>query len=136
MAWRKLFVYGRKPARGLVKAAPGAPPAGGAFITPQTLTSFTGASAIIGIATRVFVALVPSANGRIVATVAALLIGFIVFVINVTDPQAKPSDGRSWFIASVVGVVNILYLVAVALGVFEVLAGTGGSSGSTGGVSH
>jgi len=126
MAWRKLFVYGRKPARGLAKAAPGAPPAGGAFITPHILTSYAGASVLIGIATKFFVAIVPSADGRIVASVAALLMGMILFVINVTDPQAKPSGRRAWFIASVVGAVNILYLVALALGFFELVAGAGG----------
>jgi hypothetical protein len=132
MAWRDLFVYRARPTRERTKAGGGEPPAGGAFITPQTLTSFAGASTIIGIATRIYLALAPNANGHVVAAIAAVVMGIIVFAINVTDPQAKPSDGRSWFIASIVGIVNILYLVAVALGVFEALEGTN-SSGGTGG---
>jgi hypothetical protein len=127
MVWRDFFVYGRRSAResttGAVMAADTA--AGGAFITPQTLTSFAGASTVIGVATRVFIALVPGADGRIVGAIAASLVGIIVFVINVSDPEAQPSTWQKWFQAVVVGAVNTLYLVAVTLGVFEAIAGTG-----------
>ena len=103
-----------------------APNQGGAFITPQTLTSFAGASSIVGIATRVVTVFLPDVNGQNVAAIAAVIMGVVVFIINVTDDDAKPTNKRGWFIASVVGLINTVYLVAVAVGVFEAIAGTNG----------
>jgi hypothetical protein len=136
MNFRNLFVS-RTPAPprmtglSLGPADQGAPPPpppneGGAFITPQTLASFAGASTIIGVTTRVVTALLPNVDGQSVAAIAAVIMGVVIFLINVTDPDAKPSNMRGWFIAFIVGLVNTIYLVAIAIGVFEAIAGTDG----------
>jgi hypothetical protein len=113
MTWRNFFIYRVN--------GNGQPPSGGAFITPQTLTSFLGASAVIGIVAKVYLEMVPGANSKYVGVIVALIIGMVIFIINVTDKQVKPPDLRSWFIAIVVGTINTIYLIAVTLGVFEAI---------------
>ena len=106
MTWRSLFI---SRANGT----------GGTFITPQTLTSFAGASAVIGITCRIYLALVPGSDFQTVSTSVAVIVGIVIFVMNVTDEQVKPPDLRSWFIASIVGIINTIFLIAVTLGIFE-----------------
>lgn len=128
--FRDLFVW--SPTRSFVmpRAAGDEPPAGrGAFITPETLTTFAGASSVIAIVSRVIAVLWAGSDERVVAATVALVVGCIIFAVNVTDPRAAPTTGRDWLIASVVGAVNTVYLIAVALGVSE-LAAPDGSAGT------
>lgn len=122
-SWRDLFVTGRIPPRG--RAVPSAADLEkAAFITPQTLTSFVGASMVIGVISRVIMTFLSTADPTVVAAMVAIVIGLVVLAINVTDPRSTPSGRRGWFIAIIVGLINTFYLAAVALGVFQALGGT------------
>lgn len=100
---------------------------GGVFITPQTLTTFAGASSVIGVSTRVVTTLWPDVNGQTISAIIAIIVGVAIFGINVFDDQARPKTKSAWFSAVVVGLINTVYLVAVAIGVFETVGGPEGT---------
>ena len=126
-SWRNLFVKGPPlPPRGQAVAA-GAQEIASGFITPQTLTSFPGAVAVVSIISGVITMLSPDTNYKTVAPIVASLIGIIIFIINVTDPRLQPGGSRDWFIAIIVGIVNTFLLIAAAIGVTEGVTGLSAS---------
>jgi len=97
----------------------------GGFITPEYLLSFAGASTIISLLVRVFSALFKG-NELVVTSIVALVVGLIILLINLTDPEKKLKGTRDWLIAILVGLINCIYLIAVSIGVFEVIANIDG----------
>ncbi len=83
------------------------------FLTPQALVSFPAATLAIKVIDVVFDSLVPSlADSNVPPFVAALLIGGVIMYY--TWDNAQPPKEK--LLRAVVGVVNILYLYAVAVG--------------------
>ena len=96
----------------------------GEFITPQTLTTFAGATLVVSVISGVILRLFPSLTSLWVGAAVAFVVGLILLGINVTDPRVKEKlkTGRDWGIAILVGIINCFYLVAVVLGVFKAIA--------------
>ncbi len=90
-----------------------------AFITPQSLVSFPVASLVVSALTGLGKAL--SLAEQASALSAAALIGSIVFLIGVSDRQARPDSLAKWTVAGGIAIVNTLMLAASALGVLNAL---------------
>lgn len=116
-SWRSLFVKG-PPIQPRGRAIPaGAQEATGAFITPQTLTTFPGATAAVSIISHVVAQFITKYDFNTVTSFIAILVGIIILIINVSDPRLKPRGSRAWIIALTVGFINACCLVVAALGV-------------------
>jgi len=87
----------------------------GAFITLQSLASFSGASSVVYLCLGLLKRLGLTADWAVL--VVAAIVGGIVFVLSVTDPTARPRNKREWLGAIVSGVVNSLQLAAAAYGI-------------------
>jgi hypothetical protein len=126
--WRDLFISNRPVEAGKTTITVLSPKtdenATGAFVTPQSLTSFAVATSASALITRVILTLFPTSNQVLIPAIVAFLIGVIIFYINVSDKSARPKDTRSWIISIIVGLINSIYLVAVAIGVFKAIAGS------------
>lgn len=101
----------------------------GAFVTPQSLTTFAGASGVVGLLWRTLSAIAPGWGGSVVAAFAcALLVGAVLFAISETDPQRGPLAVRDYLVDGFVALVNVLVLFSAAVGATQIVAGA--SSGS------
>jgi len=128
MSWRNLFVRSVPVTRVSTQEADTRKrekESVGGFITPEYLLSFAGASTIISLLVRVFSALFKG-NELVVTSIVALVVGLIILLINLTDPEKKLKGTRDWLIAILVGLINCIYLIAVSIGVFEVIANIDG----------
>lgn len=112
------------------------PPAGGSatgvFITPQSLVNFPVAAAVVtGLWTlaRVFG---PWGRSYWTALALSLLIGTVIFLINVSDPSTKPKNGKDWTVAVFVGVINSLFICSSALGLLGASSQAGSSQPGSG----
>jgi len=83
----------------------------GAFITVQTLVSFTGATGAISLLWSAIKALgvVPAAWSVYVGLFLSLLIGTFIYYINISDPNTQHT-GRDKAIGSVIAFLNSLVL--------------------------
>lgn len=105
------------PRVGLTSPPEPSPSREGVFVTPQSLTSFAGASFAVTAATQVCYRLVPLFAGNLwVPFICALLVGTIVFMINELDPQKTPKSRREWFIGVAVAFINSIVLFDAAIG--------------------
>lgn len=89
----------------------------GAFVTPQSLTSFAGASGVVVIlwkATGLLNPAWPTASGA--AFVCAFLVGAFLFYISESDPARGQLTMRDYVTDAFVGFVNILVLFSAAVG--------------------
>ncbi len=118
MALRDAFVsrISAPAAGGAPDKTSGAKEAVGAFISSQSLVSFPIASAVASTVARLCQTFLKT-NLNESALVACALIGTIVFLINVTDPQAKPVGKMAWLKASLIAFINSLLLLAGVLGI-------------------
>lgn len=108
----------------------------GTFVTPQSLTSFAGASGAVLLMWRGLGAIRPgwgSSGG--VAFVCALIIGTVVFAISETDPKRGPMTSRDYFVDGVVALLNVLVLFSAAVGGTQMI-NAGGPSGKQAEVQH
>ena len=127
MAWfRDLFVSATHggTAQAELESLAGPPAEGnGEFLTPQTLTTFAGATFAISIISGVVQRLFPASSGTWVGTLVALGVGMFLMWVNLTDPRVrrKLRSGRDWSLAVAVGLVNCVYLIAISNGVFETI---------------
>jgi len=91
------------------------------FVTPASLATFPVASGVITVVWKLLRVLVPNMaaiESPIIPLVLALLIGVLLVYIDLTDPeQAKPPTKRDKIVASVVGLINSLFLTAAVLGI-------------------
>jgi len=89
----------------------------GAFITPQSLVTFPVASGLVALIWAVFRQLFPWGASTAVPAVTALLLGVGIFLITVSEPQARPRGVAGWVVAIFIGLANTFVLLAAALGV-------------------
>jgi hypothetical protein len=89
----------------------------GAFITPQSLVSFTGATGAISIIWGTIGAFltVDAVVERALGLAISLIVGFFIYWINVSDPQAVMS-GRDKKIAIGIAFLNSLVLFVASFG--------------------
>jgi hypothetical protein len=125
MSWfRNLFVKSEEVE--ITKTPAGAKTeevASGTFITEQSLVTFAGATFVSGMASGVLLRLFPTLNELYTAAAVAFVVGLLVYGITVSDPRIKKQlvTPRDKWIAGIVGVLNAVYLVAISIGVFEVI---------------
>ncbi len=99
------------------------PKAVGAFVTPQSLASFTGAAAVVSVLWALVGRLhAPLADAEWIPMLLGLLIALFLWWITVSDPDVKMTRRETW-IALVIAVFNGALLAMAALGV---VAETGG----------
>jgi hypothetical protein len=121
MSWLDLF-NGRKVAVIRTGAVPanadrslaGSPDQVGSFSTVQTLVSFSGATLAVSVVERI----IPENIGGIsVLPTLCILVGLLIWIFNVTDPDVTPRPTRRDVIASFfVAVVNTAQLYLACLG--------------------
>jgi hypothetical protein len=93
----------------------------GVFITPQSLTSFPGASFGVMLLTTAIGRLVPSAAPSTwLPFGAAAVIGAFIMYMNLSDPRRRKTR-RNTVIDVAVGVLNTLYLFAASTGILKVV---------------
>jgi len=132
MGWRVLF-NAKRPANKVAGGAPRPPGGGGelaapperqgAFVTPQSLTTFAGASTAVTLLWQV-AGLVHHGwdKSHAVALVCALLIGALLYFISESDPNRGPITTREYAIDAAVALINTLVLFTAAIGVTQVTA--------------
>lgn len=103
-------------------APDGETPVTGAFITAESLTSFAGATGAISVIWSTVTLLVPGASvfSTWIGFAISVVVGMIIYWINITDPQAPLSD-RQKKIGLVVAVLNTLVLFTASFGVTQAL---------------
>ena|SRR5882672_2116904 len=132
-----LFVAQGKPPRpekGKAVAAAGQTRGSvGVFITPQSLSSFAVASAVVSMLWLLCQRLFPTfGQNPWVAVALAFLVGFVIFMINVSNPDSRPRDRWGWGIAIGVGTINSLLLACSALGILRTWSALAGNHASGG----
>lgn len=90
----------------------------GTFVTPQSLTSFAGASLVITVIWKILLGSIDPAwrESRVAALICAIVVGAVIFVINETDPDAGERNARTVAIDGFVAFVNALILFSTAVG--------------------
>jgi hypothetical protein len=98
----------------------------GAFVTPQSLASFAGASTFITIAWKASGQLVEGwDHSRQVAAVIAGVVGLVLYLISETDPARGPVTFRDRAIAFVFAAFNTIVLFSAAIGAGEMVSSGG-----------
>jgi hypothetical protein len=107
----------------------GAPGKVGAFITPQTLVTFPGASTVITVIWNL-IGRVNAAwkDDEIVLFIIALIIGMLIYLLS----DDKGDDAKSKVSSFIIALLNSFMLAAAALGI-DVATGGGGTTGTPGG---
>lgn len=109
-------------------AAPGEPalePRQGAFVTLQSLTSFAGATGVVGLLWRTLAAVLPGWGQSITAAFCcSLVVGAALYLISETDPARGPLRPREYFVDAFVALINILVLFSAAVGATQVASGS------------
>lgn len=108
------------PSPQLLAGQPPPPPAvsaQGAFITPQSFVTFPVASGLVTLAWALMRQLFTWGSSTMVPAVTALLIGAAIFLVSVSDPDARPKAPAGWLVAVLVGLANTMMLLAAALGI-------------------
>ena len=87
------------------------------FITPQSLTSFPAASALVTTVWGVTRKFFPTWGGSyIVLSVISLLVGAVIFTMSVSG-SSQPKAFKGWFVAITIASFNTVLLAAAALGI-------------------
>ena len=109
-------------------AVPGSPvqePRQGAFVTLQSLTSFAGATGVVGLLWRTLAAVLPSWGTSVSAAFwCALLVGAALYVISETDPARGPLRPRDYCVDAFVALINVLVLFSAVVGATQVASGS------------
>lgn len=87
------------------------------FLTPNSLTNFSVSSCLViamwAVARRYFI----WGQSSWVPLVLSFLVGAVIFLDSVDNPQTAPKTKARWAIAIMVGCLNSLLLCASALGI-------------------
>lgn len=130
MSWRSLFNAARPATK--VGGGGGRPPGGGglapsaerqgAFVTPQSLTTFAGASTAVTLLWKISGLLHTGWDkSHRVALLCALVIGAVLYFISESDPNRGPIiNWRDYAIDGVVALINTLVLFTAAIGVTQI----------------
>ena len=95
----------------------------GVFVTPQSLTSFAGASGITTLIWRTSGLLQEGWDKEpLVALLIAALVGAAIYLINETDPARGPVTGRERLIGIFIAIINTIVIFSAAVGAGEVIA--------------
>lgn len=108
----------------------GAPPPSepiGQFITPQSLTSFAGATGAISLIWAFVSGIVPQIAqspwmSNVVGFLISALIGMMIYWINTSDPAAPAMSARDRRIAVVIAALNTLVLYSASFGAHRLIA--------------
>lgn len=97
---------------------PGASSQGGVsvFITPESLSSFSGAAVVVGILAE-FLVRVFYFNRDVTVVVMSLIVGGVIFALSVEEPGSRPKTFVRWLVAVIIGILNSLLLAAAVEGV-------------------
>lgn len=97
----------------------------GVFVTPQSITTFAGATGVVTLLWRSAGALHPGweSNPR-VAFVCALVIGLLIYVLNETDPTNTSKSARDRLVNLAIAFINTLVLYSATVGATAVVTGT------------
>ncbi|MDQ3573316.1 MAG: hypothetical protein M3404_00060 [Actinomycetota bacterium] len=132
MAVRNLLFVNTKNDLTLDGNAPAGNSQAATFVTIQSLLTFPVASAFVAILWNLLQTLFEGkdnwADSRIVPVIGSALIGLFIIAWTITDPKG-PKSGRDRFGAIFIGLVNIVFLAAAAVGL-DVTA-TAGLTGDT-----
>lgn len=131
MKVRDLFNVRRAPIApgpgggGAAVGEPALEPRQGAFVTLQSLTSFAGATGVVGLLWRTLAAVLPSWGQTVSAAFCcSLLVGGALYVISETDPARGPLRRRDYFVDAFVALVNVLVLFSAVVGATQVASGS------------
>ena len=120
----EFFVY-HAPPQHMTAVDEAAGPGRGAFVDPISLASFPVAAAVVSTLTQIAVrALGWTVNS--VAFIVALLIGALIFLITMTDPQARPKTWKEWLIAASIAFINSMLLYAATVGINQLQSAPAG----------
>jgi hypothetical protein len=86
------------------------------FLTPQSLTAFTGGSTAVFVLRTAAQALF-AVDGPAVTFISALIVGVLVFLISLENN--RPTSRRAWAVAIGVAFINSLYLALSVLGLTQ-----------------
>lgn len=117
MAVRDWFIIGPRLSaeKGAALAAGAGAGNEGVFFSAKSLASFPVASLAVAFLWKGYNHFWPSANDVVVLYIA-LAIGFLVFLISISEPDARPRGAIKWVIAVAIAILNSFFLAASALG--------------------
>lgn len=128
MSWRDIFNVSRPAILSSAFPAGGSDPSPsstvtqGTFVTPQSITTFAGASGLITLIWTVAVSIDPAqSNSTLVPAISSLVIGGILFLISESDPKRGPLTLRDYLIDGLVALANVPVLYMAALGTRHLL---------------
>jgi hypothetical protein len=98
----------------------------GQFITPQSLTSFAGATGAISLIWAFVSGIVPQIAqspwmSNVVGFLISALIGTMIYWINTSDPAAPAMSTRDRQIAVVIAALNTLVLYSASFGAHRLI---------------
>lgn len=140
MSYHRFFNVARLPVagngvaaanKGLTGDSVGASaPREGAFVTPQSLTTFLGASGVVALLWKIAGLLVTAwADDMRIAFICAALVGAALYYISESDPARGQITRREYVIDAIIGFLNVLVLFSAAIGgtaaVTEAVSSTG-----------
>jgi hypothetical protein len=86
----------------------------GAFITPQTLVTFPGASTVVTVVWKLLGTAIPSWHDvKLVLFVIALIVGMLIYLLS----DDKGNDVKSKVSSFIIALLNSFMLAAAALGI-------------------
>jgi hypothetical protein len=101
---------------GLNAFAPGDNNQAAAFVTIQSLATFPVASGVIALVWNILGGVGDWGDSRVVPFIAAVVVGAFLTIWSITDP-ASNMNKRDKLGAVFIGLVNILFLYAAAVGI-------------------
>jgi hypothetical protein len=116
----RIFNHPIRPRAGAAPLAGAPATTVSAFLTPESLVTFPGASAAVLILWKVAGGLVPNWSGsRWVALVLALVIGLLVYLISNSDKTLDhaPATFAQKLTTGAIALINSLFLYAAAVGI-------------------
>jgi N-acetyl-anhydromuramyl-L-alanine amidase AmpD len=101
-------------------AGPPIPSAVGAFVTPQSVMSFPIASGAVAMLSKLAKGLVQGVEENVLILGAASVIGLLIFLVTLSDPQVRPRTPLKWAIAILMALINTAFLAVSATGLGSV----------------
>lgn len=128
MRWRDVFNVSRPTVKTSAFPAGGGdalspqPVTQGTFVTPQSITTFAGASGIVTLIWSVIVSIDDTqVDNQFIPLISSLAIGSILFIISETDPKRGALTGRDYLVDGLVALANVPVLYAAAMGTRHIL---------------
>jgi hypothetical protein len=102
------------------------------FVTTASLATFPVASGVIMVIWKLLQTLLPSCstmNSPIIPLLLAILLGFFLLYIDLTDPEREQTPYKRDIVIKVgITIINSLFLAAAVLGIDTAIGGQGGQS--------